>query len=296
LTGETITVNWATGSRTGMTVGTVSGTSIPIDGGTGDALPATGAVVVVPQTLVYPFEGKDDDHSDHLCTTHCSFGFVETPFYHRNKNSVNADHTDLSVSQFRDAIFRYDSGGKLRCRGLAIAGANSGTQCILRLGRAMVGGSGPYIIRDFNYDAQTRNPQLVVNNWAEFGSTVKTSVVFDGGLISRTTANDGYPLVDIAGAVNLSISNVEVHTESGVFNGLWPGCLRLKSAGETLPHVVIVNTAIDVVSDVSELVDEDNSDAGATIEFIGCYDGDDRSTLVAAPGQNYLRYTTTGTP
>jgi hypothetical protein len=37
---DRVTVFWATGSRHGMTVGTVSGTSIPLDGGTGDDLPA----------------------------------------------------------------------------------------------------------------------------------------------------------------------------------------------------------------------------------------------------------------
>lgn len=40
ITGDRLDVYWSGGSRYGMTVGTVSGTTVPIDGGTGDDLPA----------------------------------------------------------------------------------------------------------------------------------------------------------------------------------------------------------------------------------------------------------------
>lgn len=54
-TGDTVDVSWAGGSRTDMTVGTVSGSTVPIDGGSGDDLPATSTpVVVVVQPVVVP--------------------------------------------------------------------------------------------------------------------------------------------------------------------------------------------------------------------------------------------------
>jgi len=55
MTGNTVDVFWNDGanSRTGMTAGTVSGNSVPIDGGSGDVLPAaTTAVNVVNQSAV----------------------------------------------------------------------------------------------------------------------------------------------------------------------------------------------------------------------------------------------------
>src|SRR5262245_45413696 len=63
-TGMTVDVYWGgatPGVRRGMTVGTVAGTSIPIDLGAGDNLPvATTAVVVCQQTVVtFPFTGDN---------------------------------------------------------------------------------------------------------------------------------------------------------------------------------------------------------------------------------------------
>lgn len=50
-TGATIDIYWATGMRYGVTVGTVSGTSVPFSGGAGDNLPiATTAVFACIQT------------------------------------------------------------------------------------------------------------------------------------------------------------------------------------------------------------------------------------------------------
>lgn len=51
-TGARLDVYWSGGSRRGLLVGTVSGTSIPIDGGTGDNLPAA----TTPVTLMVPTE------------------------------------------------------------------------------------------------------------------------------------------------------------------------------------------------------------------------------------------------
>lgn len=53
LDGMIVDVYWTSGVRYGMTVGTVSGTSVPLDGGAGDNLPAQStAIVVTPQVQV----------------------------------------------------------------------------------------------------------------------------------------------------------------------------------------------------------------------------------------------------
>lgn len=44
-TGATLDLYWSGGSRRGLTVGTVSGTTVPIDGGAGDVLPSAAAAI-----------------------------------------------------------------------------------------------------------------------------------------------------------------------------------------------------------------------------------------------------------
>lgn len=51
-TGDTVDVHWDGGVRYGMTVGTVSGTAIPISGGSGDNLPSASTGVVVTEQVV----------------------------------------------------------------------------------------------------------------------------------------------------------------------------------------------------------------------------------------------------
>ena len=62
-TGAILDVYWSGGCRRGMTVGTVSGTSIPIDGGSGDNLPAQDVAVTLMVPLVetsgWAFAGND---------------------------------------------------------------------------------------------------------------------------------------------------------------------------------------------------------------------------------------------
>lgn len=56
-----LNVYWDGGSRTGMTVGTVSGDSVPVDGGAGDDLPAlnTDVTAMVPVTESLEFTGDN---------------------------------------------------------------------------------------------------------------------------------------------------------------------------------------------------------------------------------------------
>jgi hypothetical protein len=60
-TGNRLDVFWSGGARVGMTVGTVSGTSIPVDGGSGDVLPsaATALTICVPTEQNFDVTGDD---------------------------------------------------------------------------------------------------------------------------------------------------------------------------------------------------------------------------------------------
>ena len=51
-TGQIVDVYWAGGMRYGMTVGTVDGTAVPLDGGAGDNLPTEDAPIVVTVQVI----------------------------------------------------------------------------------------------------------------------------------------------------------------------------------------------------------------------------------------------------
>lgn len=59
--GSRVDVYWDGGSRRGMTVGTVAGTTVPLDGGAGDNLPAASTVIQVAVAVEkkIPIEGDD---------------------------------------------------------------------------------------------------------------------------------------------------------------------------------------------------------------------------------------------
>jgi hypothetical protein len=60
-TGDRLDVYWSTGHRRGMTVGTVASLAIPIDGGSGDNLPAdeTPVTMMVPEEVKFDIDGDD---------------------------------------------------------------------------------------------------------------------------------------------------------------------------------------------------------------------------------------------
>lgn len=60
--GATVDVEWVGGSRTGMTVGTTTATTIPVSGGTGTALPADTTAVTVVNTAAYWASYVDQDY------------------------------------------------------------------------------------------------------------------------------------------------------------------------------------------------------------------------------------------
>lgn len=60
-TGARVDVYWAGGQRRGVTVGTVSGTSVPIDLGAGDDLPSASTAVIVAVPEVVPVVVTGDD-------------------------------------------------------------------------------------------------------------------------------------------------------------------------------------------------------------------------------------------
>lgn len=53
-TGQRVSVFWTGGQRRGVTVGTVSGTAVPISGGSGDNLPTQGTAVAVNPDVSSP--------------------------------------------------------------------------------------------------------------------------------------------------------------------------------------------------------------------------------------------------
>lgn len=53
-TGARLDIYWATGSRRGVAVGTVSGTSVPIDLGSGDNLPTQGTLITAMVPISVP--------------------------------------------------------------------------------------------------------------------------------------------------------------------------------------------------------------------------------------------------
>lgn len=60
-TSDIVDVYWDGGARRGMTVGSVSGTSVPLDGGSGDDLPAATTAITVAVRVVYEFNVVGDD-------------------------------------------------------------------------------------------------------------------------------------------------------------------------------------------------------------------------------------------
>lgn len=60
-TGARLDLYWTGGSRRGITVGTVSGTSVPISGGAGDNLPTnlTSIIAAVPVEEAFPLDGDE---------------------------------------------------------------------------------------------------------------------------------------------------------------------------------------------------------------------------------------------
>lgn len=60
-TGMKLDMYWAGGARRGVTVGTVAGTTIPIDLGAGDNLPANGTAVTFMEQQQAPFTVDGDD-------------------------------------------------------------------------------------------------------------------------------------------------------------------------------------------------------------------------------------------
>lgn len=75
--GDRVDVYWAAGCRRGMTVGTVAGNTVPIDGGSGDALPAlsTAVTLVEPVQLDVGVAGTDVSSIALYTATHGQFVF-----------------------------------------------------------------------------------------------------------------------------------------------------------------------------------------------------------------------------
>jgi hypothetical protein len=221
--------------------------------------------------------GRQDNNADLLTTIHCWFNTINSDYpiknciLARNNQSVVHNHYDLRATNLAGTVFNFDAGGKLTAIGTTISGSYAGEpQRILRLGRRVERNLSPFIIKGFNFDAATRNPQLVVTNW--IGEARQAIVEFDGGILNREDTNDDMPLVDIQSSVYLRLSNIMGGgNAASQCPGIWPNSIRLKlgATAADLPHVVISGCVLGVTADPEEVIDEDNCDAGIRVEFYG---------------------------
>jgi hypothetical protein len=83
-TGATIDIFWSGGRRYGVTVGTVSGTTVPISGGTGDVLPSASTLLTVDEQVV--INTVIDGDNVHI------IGMV---IEHPDPNSTGKGHVDM---------------------------------------------------------------------------------------------------------------------------------------------------------------------------------------------------------
>lgn len=94
-TGMRVDLYWTGGVRRGVTVGTVSGTAVPIDLGSGDNLPSTSTAikVAIPTERTFAFDG--DDVMAIACKGSCRSQFVivdvanaELKYYYNHNSKV----------------------------------------------------------------------------------------------------------------------------------------------------------------------------------------------------------------
>jgi hypothetical protein len=202
---------------------------------------------------------------------HCLFGKCATAIYCRNQQAVHHEvsHVDCDVT---DAAFRFDAGGKLTASSVHLTGSAAGSsQCLLKLGRKISVGSGPFIISGVSFDGggNTRNPQLVVTDWA--GQPQRATIAINGANISRNSAaTDDLPLIDVQAACRIRLRDAEVFDSQGD-RGIWPASIVLKQGEDSSyrPHVLIEGCALEVTSDPADIVKHAECDAGCTVEFIG---------------------------
>ncbi len=78
-TADTIDIYWSGGAQYDVTVGTVSGTSVPITGGTGPALPAQATAVTASeqQVIDLQFDGDDINMLAIYCANDARVSFFE---------------------------------------------------------------------------------------------------------------------------------------------------------------------------------------------------------------------------
>jgi hypothetical protein len=223
--------------------------------------------------------GRTSGHADALFTEHCSFNSCDSAILVRNEQSVFHVHNHLHAINVRDSVFNFDSGGKLTASGIEVAGnfspadpAGDGqthSQCILRLGRRVNPGVGPYLIEGFSFDGgnNTRNPQLVVTNWDNIDT--RANVTIQNGILNRASTNENLPLVDIQGGCKLRLRDIQGSSGASAPAGIWLNSIRLKTGLTFKPHVIVEGCTLNVTADPSDIIDAANCDSGISIEFFG---------------------------
>ena len=221
------------------------------------------------------WDNRTDNFADQTSLYKTIFYNVIDAVVVRNRQSVIHTATDVHA-YLSGSLYRFDAGGKVRVRGVEMAG-DSGTQRLLTIGSGIdLNNNGAYIFRDFSFDGATRNPQLVVTELDNIQFNAINSVIFDGGNISRAASNDGLYLVDIQSCTTLSLSRIQ---GNGYVNGIWENSIRLRKGPDETPYdnkplLFVEKCALGVTGgDQTRIIDSVNSDDGITVVFRGCHDG-----------------------
>lgn len=109
-TGMTVDVFWASGVRYGVTVGTVSGTSVPFSGGSGDNLPSTSTSLVITEQVSVTVQ-IDGDEAHVIAVEHQLNDDTDTSRAHvQFRDSGSAEIAALWLQPNKATVYDLDGG------------------------------------------------------------------------------------------------------------------------------------------------------------------------------------------
>lgn len=108
-TGMTVDVYWSGGVQYGVTVGTVSGTSVPIDLGSGDNLPAQDTAVVVTEQVQISTEIDGDNSTLFAISFECP-GDPDAECHADMQDSGNATIEEFDLTAGEPSIHDFAGG------------------------------------------------------------------------------------------------------------------------------------------------------------------------------------------
>lgn len=203
------------------------------------------------------------NHADHLNLDKVWFQDVDTCVYLRNEQSVSNSFRDIRVSELNGEVFRLDAGGVIDGCGFWISGRNCN---VVRLGSRA--NNGLVHLRHVHFDHACIRPRLLVCD--ENATDLHCATVFDGGTLSVLgNIKPDWPLIDALGDCRVVVRDFVARSHGDDVYGFWAGALRLRSAGNYTPLVVMENVQL-AVDRLEELISSDSA-LGATIIFKNCY-------------------------